>query len=256
MDMNQGQAIPILTYHSIDDSNSVISVSVSKFQSQLSFLRQRGFKTYSLQEMAKYIKCGEILPRDGIVITFDDGYQNNYTKAFSILQKYSYTATVFLTSGHCGKINNWRNQHSSIPQFAMLSWDEVREMCEYGIEFGAHSQKHINLAEVNINLARKEIIESKKDIEKRIHKPVELFSYPYGRFNKEIRNICKNNFKAAISNNPGKIDTKSDLYALERINVTGKIFKLLPFKFLHFGSFNFYLIIKKAFNQIGKIKNN
>lgn len=248
MESSKEQAIPILTYHSIDDSGSVISVAVTNFDKQMSCLRKKGYKTYSLMEMVNYIKRGAELPHKGIVITFDDGYENNYKEAFPVLQKFGYTATIFITTGHSGKKNNWGKQHPSIPELSMLSWEEIREMSRHGIDFGAHTQNHVNLEEVSIDIARKEIIESKDDIQMRIDHPVELFSYPFGCFNKEVQDITRTAFRGAISNNPGKINYRSDIYALERINATGKIFKSLPINILNLGSFNFYLKLKKCFD--------
>lgn len=247
--IRNSEGFPVLTYHSIDDSDSVISVSVATFDKHMRFLRDKGYITISLIEAINYIKRDAELPQEGIVITFDDGYQNNYKEAFPILQEYGYTATIFLTTGHSGKTNNWSSQHLSIPELSMLSWEEIREMSRHGIEFGAHTQNHVNLEEVSIDIARKEIIESKDDIQMRIDRPVELFSYPFGCFNKEVQDITRTAFRGAISNNPGKINYRSDIYALERINATGQIFKSLPINILYLGSFNFYLMLKKYFDK-------
>ena len=131
MERSKKQAIPILTYHSIDDSGSVVSVSVANFNKQMRYIRKKGYKTYCLLEMVNCIKRGDKLPYDGIVITFDDGYENNYKEAFPILLEYGYTATIFLTTGHCGKANNWASQHAYIPKFSMLTWAEIREMSRH-----------------------------------------------------------------------------------------------------------------------------
>ena len=243
------EGFPVLTYHSIDDSDSVISVSAATFDKHMRFLRDKGYKSYSLIEAINYVQRGAKLPQEGIAITFDDGYENNYKEAFPILLEYGYSATIFLATGYSGRTNNWSRQHPSIPALSMLAWEETREMSRHGIEFGAHTQNHVNLGEVSIDIARKEIIESKDDIEMRIDRPVELFSYPFGCFNKEIQDITRTVFRGAISNNPGKINYRSDIYALERINATGKIFKSLPISILHLGSFNFYLMLKKYFDK-------
>ena len=246
MEKCMSNGIPILTYHSIDDSESVISVSAQKFEKQIRYLNKKGYQTLSLSKAVDYLTQGITLPRKNFIITFDDGYRNNYTEVLPILKKYNFTATIFLTTGHCGKINNWPNQHSSIPELPMLSWEEVNEMVNYGIEFGAHTQKHANLTYVSRDLARKEIMNSKDEIEKRIEKPVKLFSYPFGAYNKIVKDIVRKNFIGAISNKPGKINANSDVYALERINATGQLFKMIHFNFLFFGSFGFYLILKKV----------
>jgi peptidoglycan/xylan/chitin deacetylase (PgdA/CDA1 family) len=237
--------IPILTYHSVDESESVISVSAQKFERQIRYLNNKGYSTLSLSKAVDFLTQGITLPRKNIIITFDDGYKNNYTEVLPILKKYNFTATIFLTTDHCGKINNWQNQHSSIPELPMLSWEEANEMVNCGIEFGAHTQKHVNLTYVSSDIALKEIMNSKDEIEKRVEKPVKLLSYPFGAYNKKVQDIARKYFIGAISNKPGKINANSDVYALERINATGQLFKLIHFNFLFFGSFSFYLILKK-----------
>jgi peptidoglycan/xylan/chitin deacetylase (PgdA/CDA1 family) len=245
---------PILTYHSIDTSCSVISVSPSSFKEQMSYLKERGYETLSLQEVTKYVKEGSRLLEKRFVITFDDGYKNNYTQAFPILKEYQFTATIFLTTSYCGMKNDWPNQHSSIPNLPMLSWEEIREMSKYGIEFGAHTRSHPRLTELTIEKAKLEMLGSKRDIEAHLDKPVEFFSYPFGNYDEKIKEIAKTAFKGAISNRPGKVDSHSDPYALERINATGQIFKCLPLNILSIRSFDLYVVLKRAVNRVTKLK--
>jgi peptidoglycan/xylan/chitin deacetylase (PgdA/CDA1 family) len=225
-------------------------VSAEKFKRQMKFLRAKGYRTLSLLDAADRIRRGDSFPSRGIVITFDDGYRNNYTEAFPILQEYGYSATIFLTTQHCGRTNNWPGQHSSIPPLPILSWDEIREMTGHGMDFGAHTRSHPDLTEVDADTALREIIESKEEMETRMGRPVELFSYPFGRFNEEVKGMVKAAFTGAISNKPGKISTGSDLHALERINTTGKIFKILPISISSLGSFDLYLILKRFLNRV------
>jgi peptidoglycan/xylan/chitin deacetylase (PgdA/CDA1 family) len=243
-------SIPILTYHSVDDSDSVISVSPDNFKKQMRFLWRKGYGTLSLSNAIDCIRRGDSFPSGSLVVTFDDGYRNNYTAAFPVLQEFGYCATVFLTTQHCGRTNNWPDQHPSIPELPMLSWDEIKEMTAHGIEFGAHTRNHPNLTEVNTEIARREIIESKNEMEEKMGQSVELFSYPFGRFNAEVQAIVKAAFAGAISNKPGKISSRSDLHALERINTTGRIFKGLPISISSLGSFNCYLILKRSLDTI------
>lgn len=244
----------ILTYHSIDESGSAISVSPAAFEHHMRCLKKGGYHTLPLGEAVGYLEHNTVLPEKSIVIAFDDGYKNNYTSAFPILKRHGFTAVIFLTSNHLGKINNWPNQHPSIPSLQLLSWDEIREMIEYGIEFGAHTRSHPLLTEVDTETAREEIIGSKRDIEAELKRPIDFFSYPFGKFNERVREIAAVTFKCAISTKPGKINFKSDMYALERINAAGMIFRSLPFKVLSFRSFDMYLILKRFFNKSKKLR--
>ena len=246
--------IPILTYHSIDNSNSVNSVSPSSFKKHMSCLKKYGYQTLSLCDVIRYIEQGEEFPGNRLVITFDDGYTNNYTHAFPILKEFDFTAIIFITTNHIGKINNWPNQHPSIPSVPMLTWEEMKEMAKYGIEFGAHTQTHPRLTEVDIKAAQEEIVSSKKEIETNLGQPVDYFSYPFGSFDDQVKGIVAQYFRGAISNIPEKVNHNSDIYALERINAAGQLFKFLPFNILSFGSFTFYLILKKAFNKSKALK--
>ncbi len=90
--------VPILTYHSIDDSGSIISTSPDKFRSQMRHLRDKHFNVISLKEVVTNIRKKSPLPRRSIAITFDDGFKNVYNIAYPILKNYGFTATVFLAA--------------------------------------------------------------------------------------------------------------------------------------------------------------
>jgi len=90
-----GYKVPILTYHSIDDSGSVISTSPDKFLSQMHYLRDKHFNVISLKNVVTNIRKKLPLPQRSIAITFDDGCKNVYNIAYPILRDYGFTATIF-----------------------------------------------------------------------------------------------------------------------------------------------------------------
>ena len=205
------RSIPILTYHSIDNSKSVISVSPSGFKKQMNYLMENGYQTLSLYDTIRHLQQRESLPEKVIIITFDDGYKNNYIHAFPILKKYQFTATIFLATAYCEGTNDWFGQEFSIPRIPMLSWVEIREMSRYGIEFGAHTRSHARLADLDMEKAQEEIVGSKMDIESHLNQPVELFSYPFGSFNEQAKEIVRTVFKGAVSTRLGKVNSESDI---------------------------------------------
>jgi len=211
--------IPILTYHSIDESGSVISVSPAKFKEHMETLKDAGFQSVSLKEIVDCILERHHFPEKSIAITFDDGFKNNYSEALPILKELGFTATIFLVSGKCSGENEWDRQLGSIPTLDLLSWDEVTKMSELGIEFGAHTLNHVDLAVTSKEKALEEIVSSKSMIHEHLNKDVAFFAYPYGRESRESQAIVKNEFKGAFSDKMGVATLESDIYSLPRIEM-------------------------------------
>jgi peptidoglycan/xylan/chitin deacetylase (PgdA/CDA1 family) len=115
-------------------------------------------------------------PINYVVLTFDDGYRDFLTDAFPILQRYGFTATVFLSTGYVG--------NSSFKERECLSWAEVKDLKKQGIDFGSHTISHPQLSNLNRRDIEREIVESKRAIETKIGRAVDSFSYPY-RFPEE-----------------------------------------------------------------------
>jgi peptidoglycan/xylan/chitin deacetylase (PgdA/CDA1 family) len=249
---NKQSEIAILTYHSIDRSGSVISVSPEMFETHLKYLKKLKYTPISLSRAIDSIKNNESFPEKGVIITFDDGYKNNYTEALAILTRYGYTATIFLVTGLIGGGNDWPGQNSTIPQLEMLTWPEVREMQKNGIEFGAHTHNHVRLSEVHIDEAREEILHSKNVMEENLGSAAELFCYPFGSYTEAVKDFVASNFKGAMATHPGKLSPDIDLYAIKRINASGKMFKVLPVSIAGICSFNFYLYLKAVLDKISK----
>ena len=211
--------IPILTYHSIDNSGSVISISPEKFRSQMYHLRDKNFNVISLEDIVTALDKKIPLPPRSIAITFDDGFKNFYEIAYPILKKCGFTVTVFLVPRHCGKNNKWQGQPKGIPILELLDWEQVREMADNGMDFGAHTMNHTDLLNLSLEQAREEIVNSKLIIEKYLDKSVQFFAYPFGRFNNEVKTIIQDVFSGACSVELDFVNVNSDVYALPRIEM-------------------------------------
>lgn len=209
--------LPILTYHSLDDSGSVISTAPSAFGMQMKYLAQNGYQSLSLSEAAVLMHERKPFPAKTFVMTFDDGYQNNYTRAFPILQEFGFKGTIFLISAYCG--TSWSGDASSLEARRMLSWAEIEEMHKYGIEFGAHTSTHPDLTRIPIGQAEREIKQSKEAIQERLGAEVTTFAYPYGRLNAIVREIARGQFRAACSTKLGKVEVADDPLSLKRIDM-------------------------------------
>jgi peptidoglycan/xylan/chitin deacetylase (PgdA/CDA1 family) len=214
---NIASALPILTFHAVDDRSSVISFAPGLFSRTLSRLHQSGFRSVGLLEAAARLRNGDPLPERAYVVTFDDGYRSVYEEAFPVLQRYAITATVFLTVG------KQRDEHPgqrlpSLDQRPMLAWNEIREMLRAGIHFGAHTLTHPDLTRLTLEPLEREIVESKKTIEDALGSSVESFAYPYGRYDARSRELVRRHFSCACSDRLGFAGPRSDVFALERID--------------------------------------
>ena len=210
--------IPVLTYHSIEESGSIISTRPETFRRQIKILSDNDYCVLPLGKIIENLIAKEPISPKTIALTFDDGFQNFYSTAFPILAEHGFPATVFLVTEFCGKFNDWSGNPTDLPRSPLLSWREIKELQAYGIEFGAHSQTHPDLTAISTAEAEWEIVGSKLVIEDMLGEKVNIFAYPYGKFDLFLRAMTKKYYRAACSVKLGKICRTSDLFMLERID--------------------------------------
>jgi peptidoglycan/xylan/chitin deacetylase (PgdA/CDA1 family)/glycosyltransferase involved in cell wall biosynthesis len=220
--------IPILAYHRVVESPSEagkhgIYVTRENFDLQMRYLKKKKFTTLTFKD---YLKLIEEQKKYGkyIILTFDDGYEDNYRLAFPILRKYGFKATIFLVADK--QINEWDRAESSEPEVRLLSKEEILEMKKYGIEFGSHSLNHPDLTKTEPEEAKREIIESKKEIEELIKDEVITFAYPYGKLNQKLKEaVRETGYKFGIATDSGSAAMDEDWLEIRRIIIfpkTGK----------------------------------
>lgn len=218
MQVKQKISVPVLTYHSIDESGSVVSTAPEVFRRQMRFLSENRYRVVSLGELTDLLLAHKTPLPKTVALTFDDGFRNFFFEAFPELENYGFGATVFLVTDFCGKHNDWAGNPKQLPRSELLDWGEIEELSEKGIEFGSHTRTHPNLSKIKPDEIKKEISESRYEIEDRLAKKVTSFAYPFGSFNSYVKQTAAENFEAACSTNLGKIGFESDFFALERID--------------------------------------
>lgn len=207
-------AIPILAYHKVESKKElgITSISPKRFENQIRFLKQNGYKSLSPQFPFKNDESNPIL------ITFDDGYEGIYKFVYPIIKKYDFSIIVFLTTGYIGGYNKW--DPSPGPRFRHLSWNQIKEMSDNGIWFGSHSVNHHFLTRQNDKIVRYELEASKKNLEDKLGKPVNSFSYPYGDYNNKIINFVKETgYDTAFSLRPIFFNDENEKYILPRFAI-------------------------------------
>jgi peptidoglycan/xylan/chitin deacetylase (PgdA/CDA1 family) len=166
----------IITYHSIDDSGSVISVAPSTFRRHVAWIAGAGVPVVPISEVLSE-GCSE-----GIALTFDDGFLNFADVAWPILRAHAMTATVYVVTDRVGRDNGWDGDDSRIPLLPLMGWDALGRIADEGAELGSHTRTHPNLSLLDPARAVAEIHESRVDLERETGRTPTSFAYPYGSF--------------------------------------------------------------------------
>jgi peptidoglycan/xylan/chitin deacetylase (PgdA/CDA1 family) len=223
-------SLPVLTFHALDDRPSVVSLSPRVFQRGMARLHESGYQTLNLLEAASCLQRRVPFEARSLVITFDDGYETVYTNGLSVLQRYGMSATVFLTVGETGT-GRMAGRLPSLGDRPMLSWRQIREMQRWGIAFGSHTLTHADLTSLPVDRVKAEVCDSKAIIEDALSAPVACFAYPYGRHDRQSREIVRQHFACACSDKLGFVTEDSDRYALERVDAyylrTDRLFDMM-----------------------------
>ena len=190
--------IPVLIYHDVvprDALNDLGSrdryyaLETEKFVSHLKFLTENGFETICLGNSVDPNK-------KPVVITFDDGWKSNY-ECFKLLGECGFTATFSIVTNLVGNDG-------------YLTWDQLDEMHEWGMNIQSHTCSHPILTEISLDQLRHEFAQSKYIIEERLKKQVDSISIPHGFVNNEVIDIAKDcGYKYILMSEPGVYNTAS-----------------------------------------------
>ena len=215
---------PILMYHAFGKPGEPPSryiLPAHRFAQQMAWLKRLGYHVLGLEDYLRDRLEGRLPPARSVVITIDDGYADNYSVAYPIIQRYGFPVTIFLVSGHVGDANRW-DETGLLRNRALMSWAEIREMMKGGVSFGAHTRTHPVLTSVSQDLARAEITGSRAELEQGLGRPIQLFSYPHGKFDAVTRSIVEQaGFLGACSVRTGMNSPATPESELRRTEVYG-----------------------------------
>ena len=203
----EGRGPVVLMYHSISPATKTPadrwSVSVNNFKKQLGLLKSKGWTTVCVRDLLK----ADSLPLRAVVITFDDGYADNYENGFKLLKEYGMCGTWFAVSQKIGAPNR-------------LNAKQLREIAASGMEIGAHTRTHARLPELGRKEIEAEVAGSKKDLEDLLGIPIMSFAYPYGLFDEVCVEVVKiSGFDIACTTRTGWFGSEPDLFRVRRIAV-------------------------------------
>lgn len=190
-------AVSILTYHSLDETGSVISTAPAVFKAQMRSLQARGFKGVALGELLDGWEGRRDGSRD-VAITFDDGIRNVAVEAQPVLEELGFRATLFVVAGRLGATNDWPGQAAGMPRLPLLGSHELRELDRRGVfEIGSHGTDHASLQGGSESVLQREVVDSQSTLEDALGHPVALFAYPYGRLDARAHERARGLYRAA-----------------------------------------------------------
>jgi peptidoglycan/xylan/chitin deacetylase (PgdA/CDA1 family) len=176
--------IPILMYHKVgvppeDSKLKKLWVTPDKFRAQLEFLKSSGYTPIIFKDLYAYWDEKKPLPEKPILITFDDGYANNYTEAYPILKSFGFPATLFVVVQTVGWENQWHDPKTEA-RIPMISWSQLKELQAGGWEIGSHTMNHHNLQKIELKDVALEMEKSRRILTEFMGEVPNTFAYPYG----------------------------------------------------------------------------
>ena len=203
--------VPILIYHRVNDTDkNPTTLTVADFDAQLKFLVDNGYHVIAPDDLLDAWENGKTLPKNPVVLTFDDGHEDIYKNVFPILQKYNMRATVFIVTDHIGMKD-------------YLTWDLVRALQAGGfMDFESHTTSYTDLTTLRGDKLWNEIYGSKQAIEWALKKPAKFIAYPEGKYSVDAEDTSKEcGFRAGFIEDYGLAAKDSNSYVLTRIPVLG-----------------------------------
>jgi len=198
----------VLNYHMVNSMFISLAIEPDDFDWQMKYLVDHGYHSISTDELYDFLAGKGTLPDRPVLITFDDGYVDNYTNAYPILKKYNLKATIFIVTGFVSKRKGY------------LTWDQLREMEKNGITAQSHTVTHAPLPELPDERIREELALSKRQAETELGHPIDFIAYPTGVHDLHIVGIAKEaGYKGGFTVKYGNVDRNSNVYALERVPI-------------------------------------
>lgn len=261
--------IPVLMYHHINPhKGDMVTVTPETFDAQMRYLHERGYKTLKLDELLAYIEGRLALNEKAVIITFDDGWLDNYIYAFPVLKKYEIRATIFIITDRINSASKkFRDISHPIPTHkesklfiekgeeykVSLNWTLIKEMSDSGlVEFYSHTKSHRRCNNLSENELLEELEESEKIIEERLNKPCPYLCWPYGKYNDIALNIARNaGYKATFTMNHGVVKKGANQFEINRIVIKNDIawFRKRMKIYTDTLSANAYILWKRVFSK-------
>ncbi|MDP4091153.1 MAG: polysaccharide deacetylase family protein [Bacillota bacterium] len=206
-EMLNSTAIPVLMYHSIDfQEGNNLRIPKDKFRAEMKYLKDNGYTPISLDELYGCLNGTMSPPNKPVVITLDDGYEDNYTSAFPVLKEFNFKAAIFIITDNIDTNG------------AFLTSEQLKEMSQNGIAIESHTLIHSDLSKLGYEEQLRVLKQSREKLESILNSPVNYIAYPSGKFNSFTENAAKAaGYKLAVTTQKGLAQKKDGLYFVHRM---------------------------------------
>lgn len=193
------------------------SLAPETFVAHLDYLQAQGYTPIPLKDLISYLAAGHpTLPARPIVLTFDDGYEDNYLNAFPALVDRGMTATFFI-------ITDYANRAGKDTFAAYADWPQLAEMAAAGMEIGSHSVDHPDLAGKDLDYLVYQALRSSETIEAAIGAHPHILSYPAGSYDQQVIDVFRSaHFWGAVTTVQGDLHDSDHLMELKRLRISNE----------------------------------
>ena len=203
----------IFVYHRFgDERHKSTNTTLQELEKEFEYFKTNNYKVVTVSQIAQKIRNGEDIPENWVAFSIDDAYKSFYTNALNIFKKYNYPFTLFVYV---------ESTQKKYPDF--MTWEEIKETSKYG-EIALHSYGHKHLTK----LSNEEIFDDTKKaydmfVEKLGFKPLG-YTYPFGEYDERVKDVIKKfDFEYIANQNNGSVNSKSDIFDINRVALVGDV---------------------------------
>lgn len=201
----------IITYHSIDDSGSPVSLDPKRFAAHVDAWAR-------MREAIVPLDAVRGAADGSVAFTFDDAFAS-FKSAWPRMRDQGLPVTLFVVTGHVGKTNLWGGKkHPSVPEMPLMDWDAIARVAEEGVQLGAHSRTHPHLTGLSDAAIEDELSGSREEIRQRTGKDVSAFAYPYGDHDARTVRLAAAHYELALTTEMRALRAGDDPHRLPRFD--------------------------------------
>ncbi len=205
----------ILTYHSIDPSDSPISIAEPVFRRQVEWLASGRVKVVSLEELLR-------LPAEAeaVAITFDDGFENFSAIAAPLLTRHRLPVTLFVVTDRAGETNQWGGQADPrVPTLPLMDWPTLGRWSEAGVKLGGHTKTHPHLTQLGSAELEEQVAGSADRIRHETGGSPFAFAYPYGSVDARVAAVAARFYGCACGTELRALGSGDQPHKLPRLDM-------------------------------------
>lgn len=203
----------VFVYHRFDDNkHKSTNTSLKELRKEFEYFKNNGYEVVKLSQVINKLKNKEDIPENWVVLTIDDGYKSFYYNGLPLFKEYNYPFSLYV---YVEATNKRYGDY--------MTWDMIKESAKYG-EIGLHSYAHPRLTRLSASEVSEDTQKANEIFIKKMGFEPKSYAFPYGEYNNKVINeIKKFGFDALLNQSTGTVNSKSDLFDMNRIALVGEV---------------------------------